>query len=323
MPWIVRQGVLCAALLGLSGPAVAAEGLNRDWNAPQRYYVETEVRLPSFMWFLAQNNIQARVVAFEVRAVFDCGLEQSLGRQRTEVACDIEDVSISAAPMPTDERRLQPILGELDDRLTGATLLLQVRHDGRIINVGLRGIDDTYRRGNEMRENLRLILSRAVAGLDFPVPMHGEPEVGTAWAHPSAMVMNTPSSFGTQGYAEVVHQIQAMDERTASIASVGQGVLAPQDGQTYETRYEGRAVFDTALGSLIERSWLVVATPTASAGMAEGFAGIPYVQQGHLVRLAEDERADVGASRELPVPENTPSALQQWMPLGESGSVQR
>ena len=108
-----------------------------DWSRSQRYYLESQVRLPLLMWFATPFNKQARATAFEIRLVTTCGPGDPMPRGSFEVLCTLDDVGLVASGVSQEEGLLEPIVQELDELLTEATVQMVVRADGRIANIDL------------------------------------------------------------------------------------------------------------------------------------------------------------------------------------------
>jgi len=299
-----------------TSPALAADEPTWDWSQDHRYYLETEVRLPLLMWFFREFNEQARVTAFQVRMVAECS-PAVVGKRRSEVLCDLTDVGIKASGLPQEEGLLQPILEELDERLTGSTVQLIVRSDGRLANIDMEGLDRRYRRVGRMNENLRLIVTRAFAGLDLPLPEAGpDGELHPQWVQADSWILRAPVATGNLGIAQVVHETPDPSARVLHVDTAGRGMVVPGGGgNRYDVVLEGTADFDTAQGRLLDRSWTMVGVPTPGSAIAEGTAGYPYLQVGRVMHLPNGQRIDVGETEALG-PLDGPSALQQWTVLG-------
>lgn len=311
--------------------AIASDGADPprwDWTQPHRYYLESQVRLPLFMWFKTPFNQQARVTAFEVRVVTSCQPGVPAGRGSLQVWCSLDDVSLAASAMEADEGLLEPIVGELDDLLTGAAVQLVVRPDGRLVGLDLEEVDRRNQRVGLLTENLRLVLSRAFAGLDLELPAADD----AAWPQYGAWLMRVPSARGSTGLTEVVHRVTASDGGLLTIASGGRGTIVHEEPASlgvferdvagygvenrYDTRMTGTAAFDARTGRLLDREWLVVGVPTASSWISIGAAGYPYIQHGRVVALGAEQAWDVGESRELPPGEAAQTAIQAAVHLG-------
>ena len=153
---------LVAAAHAEQGPEIAW-----DWSRTQRFYLESQVRLPLFMWFATPFNLQARATAFELRLVTTCAPGEPLARDGYEVMCSLDDVGLLASGMAQEEGLLDPIVKGLDEILTEATVQLVVRGNGRIVNVDLEDVSRRNQRVGAINENLRLVVTRAFAGLDL------------------------------------------------------------------------------------------------------------------------------------------------------------
>jgi len=279
--------LLAAALLG--SEAWAATGLEWQWEGVEhRFYIQAQVRPSELMWFRAENNREVRVAEFRVNLSTTCRPERLVGKRGWELRCDLDDFGIAAAPVASEQGLLLPILDELDDKFTGAWLQVVFTRDGRVKNVDLEGVDKSNRRISQIHESMRLVLVRAFAGLDLQLPKNGDDKGKGSWKQKAALAMGFPSDLGTMGSAEIIHEITATDGDVVELSSTGRGVLGSGEmvevaGQErpknlYDMSLSGTARFDVGRGLLLSREYLVEGNPTASSMMADGWAGIPYVQ---------------------------------------------
>jgi hypothetical protein len=295
-------------VMALSVPASAADGDTYawDWSREHRFFLQSEVRLPLYMWIATPYNRQARITSFDLRLVTTCGDAEENTRRTVEVLCTLDDVAFSAAPFPPDEGLVQEIVTVLDEALTGATVQLQMHEDGRVTNIDLEGLVRRTQRMAVINENLRLIVSRAFAGLDLQLPT----EDGGAWPQYQSWLMRAPAIDGSSGASEIVHREVDRDAAFATITSAGRGLIVPGEGlNKFDARMTSEAAFDVRSGRLADRTWSVIGGPTASSFIALGTEGYPYVQQGRLVALSGQETWDLGESVELP-PQDGQSAIQ-------------
>ncbi len=300
--------MLLPMLAGSVQAAQLDEAIRWDWEQPHRYFIQTHVQLPEMIWLAARMNKQARIDLFDLRLVTECAPGRPLNKNKWEVVCEIEDVALSAEALPQEEGLVQPIVEELDERLTGAKVQLQVRPDGRMVNIDLEDIDRVNRRFGRINENLRLILTRGFAGLDLPLPESNE----RGWYQHSSWLMRAPAADGSAGSSEIVHKLIGASGNAVTIASSGRAMIVPGEGENkYDTRMGGEATFDRRSGQLLERSWTMAGGPTASSRIAQGTEGYPYLQQGYIVALLEDQAWDVGESLEIKAEGANPSAIQQ------------
>lgn len=300
-----------------AGAPLGPSTLAWDWERPRRILLESEVHLPQPMWFMAEHNKEQRAVAFQVRTVLDCAEAEAERKRVWRVTCKIDDIAITAAGLPQKEGLLDPIVKEFDERLTNTSLKLQIRHDGRISNVGIEGLERRRQRSGVINENLRLLLSRAIAGLDVQLP-RDEIAKGSVWPQYHSWLMSSPSSVGTSGSAELLHKVEeVLPDGRYVLACLGDGLVVPGGGEDkYQTRLVAWAVFDPNEQFLTERAWNSQGLPTASSRAAEGMSGLPYNQLGRMRLLSPDEAVDLGESREVTPPGLTPTTLQMWPSLG-------
>jgi len=294
-------------LVGLTGPASAADHLGWDWSRTHRYYIGVQVQLPTSEWIATQYNHEARISAYDLQLVTTCSDAQVESRHVVQVDCRLDDVALSAAPLEQDVGLVQPILDQLDQSLTGAVVQLQMRDDGRINDIGLDAITHVDPRTGFINETLRLIVSRAFAGLDLSLP---DDDALKSWAQYRSWLMRTPSIDGSSAGIEIVNRVRTVRDGETEITSVGRGTIAPGEGiDKYDTRLASDTAFDTRFGRISDRTWTVAGGPTASSLIAQGVAGYAYLQQGHLVALLGRDTWDVGPSVELP-PTDARTAIQ-------------
>jgi len=286
---------LCAPAWG------GAQGLQWSWDdgVKRKYLLRSQVLLPNFMQFNKELNRDARVSEFLVSVVTTCYALDSIGKDRFELRCDIDDFAISGAPPNSDKGMLLEIFDEMDQKLVDGGWVQMVFHrDGRILDYDLEGVDKRNSRNRRIQENIRLVLGRAFAAMDLELPKKGI-DPGGAWEQKSSpLAMHFPSEYGTFGSANVNHQVTEVTD-VVSIATSGRGALGPAKFITvrtggperiesqYDLSYEGVTVFDPAKGTMIEHEYLVDGMPTPSSMAAEGGEGISYVQMTRLELLPE------------------------------------
>lgn len=280
----------------------------------RRYAIESEVAAPLPVWFYASRNTQARAIAWQVRVVVDCVAGEDSTRRLLAISCNVDDLGIMGTAMPGDQatgRRaglLSTILPEVDRRVTGATIEMSLRRDGRLEAFELVGLPNTERREGLMAENMRIVFSRAFAAFEMPLPRNGVAE-GGVWAHNRSALFQTPTLVGTVGSAAFVNRAIVLEGGHVSIASAGRGVSQiGEGGITLSMDHTGTAVFDPSGGDLLERTWHVAGIPTAGSLGNEGTQAPDYQQYGHLVRLRPGESYDVGDTLEMDLP-GEPSSL--------------
>lgn len=316
-------GSLLVAVLWTVAANAASEEPTFAWRWAEgevhRYYFENEVMLPSPIWLYADRNRDARVVAWQVQMVAGCRLVDR-SKRTFEIACKVEDFAMRAAAVPGDQAAegrdplVGPIVDEIDHKLSAASLQIELRSDGRIKMFDIEGLARDNERVGTMNENLRAMLSRAVAGLDLQLPADAvvpdEP-----WPQFQSMLPRAATQTGTFGSVPMINMINVSDGPQIVVQTVGKGVVTPDSANSFETRVQAVAVFDTAAGVLTERVWTVNGIPTAGSAVAETGGGLGYFQKGRLIRLAADDRPDVGESVEIAPPGQTPTTLHLWQPV--------
>lgn len=327
----LRRWAALAALL-FAGPAVAgllpgpATGVAWKWTGERRYYVENEVVTPLLQTFYSERNYDLRVIAWQTRLVLRCGSAHSTS-SRFDLECHVDDASLSAAALPADaalkvagdetKSQLGVIVEEMDAKLTGATLQVRQKKNGRVIDVDLEGVSKSIQRTALIEEMLRQVVTRAIAGFDVGLPRSGNATDG-AWPQYGSLLLMLPSRHGSGGGSEILHKISAVDGPVVTFETRGKGVVSPEGGANlFDTRIEAFSRFDTADGSLVESEWTALGKATAGSALSDGFAhSPPYGQRGWLKRLAPGESAPaLPPSLEVSAPGANLSTLQLWSPL--------
>lgn len=271
----------------------SAAPLAWDWSegVHREYFVETEVQLPALTTVYAQLNTNARITGIHVSMVLDCTSERPVGQKGHELWCDIVDIGLVGTPLVADAGILAPVMVEMDEVLTDAAIQMQLRNDGRVVNVDLEGVARPNRRVSFNAEMFRLFLVRAIAGFDLRLP-HDDVAEGAIWSQRDPLLFDTPHPRGSQGSGEIGWHVKSVADSGYVIEGAGRGMTAPATdavaGMTnlYQMRVESVARFDPA-GCLRQRTWAVEGLLTAGSVLNEGLSGVPYLQRGRLV-LVED-----------------------------------
>jgi hypothetical protein len=290
-----------------------------DWTQPHRWFIEDEVHLPLPMWLAADNNHEGRALAWQLKLVIDCGPGELTTRKAWEVNCPIDAVGLLVAAYGPDRGELNDqVLPEIQDKLEDATVQLQVRADGRVVNVDLDGPPEDNIRMGAISENLRQMVIRSVAGLDLQLPIDGVDQ----WPQYRGQLIDVPSGQGSSSGMQIVHQRQPMrPDGWVPIHSEGEGTAylwsdAFQDN-AWSTKVSSDAGFDTTVGALAMRRWIVVGDPTPGSAVAEGVSGLPYLQKGKLLLLRDGNTPDVGPTGETELPGvPTDGILPAWQVIG-------
>jgi len=296
---------LLATLGGAATPALAAEGevvdgLEWQWTQGQErtYHIAGQILLPRFIFFNAFNNIDARISEARMELVLGCvGHEQF--KRGWEVHCTIDDISLQAVALPADKGRLDKVTAEWDERLTGKTLELELLDDGRVRNVGFGDLTRRNCRDGENMERVRQLMARMLSPLDLRLPKKGTDKGKGGWSQKDAQLTMFPSLTGSVGAVQITHQIAGKKGSKVKLTSGGKGTVGHSEtardvaGQEsidyYALEVVSEAMFDLERGELISRQVLVSGSPTASASIADGTAGLPYVQAYRVTLVSEGD----------------------------------
>ena len=199
-----------------------------------RWFVATELVLPTGLQLLAKDNLGESTYAFQVRAIVTCDQDYRLGKKKIEVSCKIVDFAIRAPTMrrdrtAADRAKVQKILDEIDADMTGASVQMQVDERGSITNIDLEGI--TYRNLRERQrfESLRQISARLFYPFHMKLPKTGVKEGN--WPEFDSELMSMPSIDGVKGYSTIVHWMNFY-KGYLLVQDIGTGVVsvtAPPD----------------------------------------------------------------------------------------------
>lgn len=263
-----------------------------------RWFVETEVRLPTWMFWAADENLEVRVPAFQVRTVLACEKYARIGRRRIEVFCHLEDVGLQAVTMEARPHVSQPILDEMREKLSGAALKLQVRDNGRVTNIGLRDTpEQRNRRERQINEAMRMILSRLVVGFDMKLRRANFLRTGQ-WVENRTALLSMPSTTLSPASGLIVHQLNGFEGHVV-VQTKGEGQIMDDQGVTYKVDLNGVSIYDQDEGYMTERVWSLVGIRTADSYMTYGTMMGDYGHFGRLRMLGDDEQVDVGPTQEV------------------------
>ncbi|MFK7927655.1 MAG: hypothetical protein AB8H79_05680 [Myxococcota bacterium] len=290
MPRIATIAALGLAALTSTSAAQATEGLEWSWEgASHTYYLRGKIGLPKVVWMRAFNNAEVRVFQIRAELVTTCAPTTQLGKKAWELSCKIDDLSIQAVPLPADKGRLDPILLEWDERLTGKSLEIQFTRDGRVRNVSLDSLKRRNRRDGENIELMRQLFTRMLSPLDLRMPKKATDDGLGVWTQKNPLILGFFSSAGSLGTINLEHKITKTEGAKIVVHSEGKGTSASAGSQTavagqeqisdwYAMEMVSDATFDTKHGLMLTRSVAASGAPTASSMMADGTAGLRYVQ---------------------------------------------
>jgi hypothetical protein len=287
--------------------------------ADTRWFIETEVRLPTWMTWATNNNYEMRVSAFQVRAVLACEKDWKLTRRRIEVFCHIEDVGLQVVTLEGGKyRHAQRILDEMHGKLKGAAVQLQVLDNGRVVNVDLENVPPRRnRRENQIHEALRTIMARLVLGFDMKLRKSNYLSTGQ-WVELRTGLLAMPSSTLTPASGLIVHQLNGYNGHIV-VQTKGEGQIQDDNEAMYAVQLNGVSIYDEDEGFMTERVWSLVGTRTADSFMSFGTMMADYSHAGRLRLLGPTQKVDVGPTREVTYPgAKGKEHLPLWAPI-ESG----
>ncbi|MCA9569355.1 MAG: hypothetical protein KC656_16020 [Myxococcales bacterium] len=287
-------------------PDPAIPRLDWDWSTPRRYLVETEVRLPLFIWFRAARNRDVRVVGFQLRAVLECeGTDRYDPARKDEVFCRFEDVSLVVGTQPGDRGLASLVVDEYDEVLTGSSMRMMVQDRGHIVDVAMPELAARNSRVRGRNETLRQLVRFLAMGFELPLTDGGD----DLWLSHDSLLCTMTTSRGTTSQFEGVTR-GAAREGLIELASHGRGLMtAGNDLNSYTCETTARAFYEPDVGPL-RHTWEMLGEPTPSSAIAWGTAGYPYTQRGGLRRLKPDEVVDLGVTGEVQMGGAVETALQ-------------
>lgn len=267
-----------------------------------------------------ETSLDARHVVID--AVIHCQRDYTLGPNRIEASCRIEDLGLQVQVRAGDPAaREDETLQAIDDWITGTELQIQSTARGSVANIDLENVLATHRKERQTLESTRDILARILAPFHLKWPAGG-PQAGAMWVEYGSALFDLPSGVGTAGMSEVKHRIDSLDGRWVvqsqgeamsttllrnpyagqpcemvedapivyrCIRGLAEGItsrVVPEYAQIeieYGMKYSGVAVVDPELGFITERVWSVTGYPHVSSSNA--FDNRPYLYSGRLRML--------------------------------------
>lgn len=193
-----------------------------------RWLVETELMVPFPTWFTGDENHTFRSHAYQIRAIVACDKDARLSRKSWEILCEVEDIGLIASTVgrwrgAAERAHIQQILDQIDAKLTGAQIQLQVDQQGALRNVDIEGLASDNLRERRAQEFLRLVMSRLMAGFHLRFSPRSEP--GDPWLERNSLLLQLPSTTGVRGSTRLSHS-WVEHEETSLIHSTGQGTIA-------------------------------------------------------------------------------------------------
>ena len=219
------------------------------------------------------------------------------------MGCRIEDIGVQAIVNENKKwSHSQDVLDEIDAKLTGARVQLQVRDNGRVTNIDLEDAPiPRNQRERQVHEALRQVLTRIVVGFDMKLRKANFLATGQ-WVENRSALLSMPSTTLTPASGLVVHQLNGYKGHlVVQTKGEGQIIVDLNDGTSvnYLSELSGVSIYDEENGYMTERVWSLVARQTASSFQEYGSTNANYSHSGLLRMLGEDEKVDVGPTQEV------------------------
>ncbi|MCB9681922.1 MAG: hypothetical protein H6733_10660 [Alphaproteobacteria bacterium] len=304
-----------------------------------RWFVQTQIGMPLPYTFYAELNHEFDAIALDLRMVMGCEKTWRQGKKRYEVDCHIEDIALQGAGYHTVEAYGDEILTALQAKLAGADLQLIVADDGRIVDVGLEGLETGRDRERAIKEQARMILVRAISGFHMKLPPHNQIRKGQWVEYDSTLFelpvttnggLDRPGStasssrtntvFNTMSGSYIIHQLDRYKGHLV-VQSLGEGTILVGDSDTSDESYfklklDGVAIYDEGSGIMSERVWTLRGRTSAGSALGDGRADPIYFHNGRFRLLTGDEKPDVGATGLVSRPGVTATgSLPAWRPF--------
>ena len=275
----------------LLASASAEPMLLLDWaKGPVRYHMETLIDTPRSMVHEGVDNQEARATRHLVTANMTCSGQAQ--KKNWVVDCRVDDIQFSAVAVPGEEAALSSIMSDYQQRMTGKSVVLEVKGDGRITGLDLKGVEKTDKRTGLIIETIRMMMRRVFAPMDLQLPKKGDAK-GKPWKQKGApLSLELMTRFGTAGGTRLEHTAQ-QDGPLLRVTSQGRGMVS--SGQSLEAgtgammkiETSGRGVWDAARSLLSWREVQTSAKFSVSAFNAS-VGGADYTHKGWVAQIRED-----------------------------------
>ncbi len=282
-----------------------------------RWRVDTELVLPFRLPLNMELNKGFATQAVQMETVFLCAKSWKLGPKSWEVDCTIEDFalrSVVRGKKPSEKliASSREVLAEIDERLTGARIQIQVSDDGRVTNFDLEGLSKDNRRLAEMHEVQRQLMRRVLVGFHMKLRKGRALQEGK-WHEYNSEIMSIPvppELTASAGSSTVVHYLNHYQGHVL-VQSIGEAGMFIDYGGGREVNYKARldavAIFDPVEGFMTERVWSLKGTPSAAA-----IGGPGYWHAGKIVMLDKDTVVKLGPTAPISPEGRVIEGLEAW-----------
>ncbi|TVQ93400.1 MAG: hypothetical protein EA397_04590 [Deltaproteobacteria bacterium] len=293
------------------------EGLAWQWNGMERtYHIESSVFLPEFIWIRALNNLEVRCTETHLDFIATCA-PLNEHKKKWLVRCKIDDIALQAVAMSRDaaqaqgpDSNLDKILREWKERLTGTTMEIRWRDDGRLGSFKFTELDRRNRRDLENTEIMRQLFMRAFSVAQVRLPRKGTDDGQGAFEEKNPMFSGYPAGVGGVGAVRVQHRIEPHEDSLVYLRTKGAGSIGHPSATSAEITQEVKntfnmdvsadGIFDLERGHLVSREAEVEGLATSSSAVSEGIEAPPYIQRYTLKLLTEgDERPELRETKAI------------------------
>ncbi|MEZ4235315.1 MAG: hypothetical protein R3F59_03980 [Myxococcota bacterium] len=264
-----------------------------------RWLVLNELWFPFGATFAADRNRQFDSFAFQIRAVLLCDKDDKLSKRRWEVSCHIEDIGLQATSLrrwkrEKDREVVQQVLDELDGKLTGMAVQMQVADDGGVQNFDLEGVTADNDREITIQETLRQVLSRMMAGFHLRIPEHAQ-RAGQ-WVEYHSELMDLPSLTSSRGNTQLVHLVTPR-EGLQIVQSVGNGSASVAIPVTQRDAFAAGQFDELSEVAIDKASGATAATPDDSVGESASKASMGSKRESSIEATYQLEASGVAVFR--------------------------
>jgi len=303
---MIKTLVLGALLALPTFAAAGTTGLTWKWEGvTRRYVINSQTQISGNFWLRAQDNLDRRIDEWQLNLVTTCKGIAPSGKKAYEVRCVIDDLALAVRPLPKDKDKVDRIVEEYDQKITGSTMVIRFGYDGRLMELDLQDVKHSRAndRTRQEQEIMRLMLIRGFAGLEVQLPKHGDDQ-GKSWPLKDPQLMGFPSKTGTAGGLAATGMVAEVADGVAKIEAGGTGTRGPSIVDSrgafvnlWDMKMFAVSSFDTKEGGLVSAEMMSEGKITPSSKLASGAAIAPYVQ---AIRVEQ-----VGLDEELPaLPDN-------------------
>lgn len=293
---------LLISLLALGSSAAQAAPLQWDWEAGEshRYVLRNQVYVSDVFVVRDELNKDAQIMVWTTELNLHCKGGGPVGKRAFEATCNVEDVRLTAKPNDSrDAVNLPDILLKWRRLIKSSTIELVVRNNGPIRELDVSVPTElSTERSRLVEQSIQMLLERALAGFELPLPRKGEMS-DEGWGNKPSRLLATPTLVGTMGNADVATRPLKTDGEVVTAETTLRGVRGPAEennlGQIANLwAFEGTSqwTFDRAQGVLLALETRIDGELTPSSDLAAGGTPLTYIQRLQIEHHAADEKIE-------------------------------